>query len=158
MHGKMQDNQEYMQEQDERGLVKLSGSIEHVIYANEDNGYAICDFGTDDDELITIVGTMPYVAEGDRINAWGKWVHNPKYGRQFKVEQSEKQLPADKASMLRYLGSGTIKGIGPKTKEALLAHFKTVKRIKEASIEELENIIGSAKAKAVSEALKTYNN
>ena len=37
----MQENQEYMQEQDERGLIKLSGSIEHVIYANEDNGYAI---------------------------------------------------------------------------------------------------------------------
>ena len=47
----------------------------------------------------------------------------------------------------------TIKGIGPKTKDALLAHFKSVKRIKEASIEEIEAIVGKSKAKAVSEAL-----
>ena len=50
----------------------------------------------------------------------------------------------------------TIKGIGPKTKESLLAHFKSVKRIKEASLESLETVIGSAKAKVVSEALKKY--
>ena len=49
----------------------------------------------------------------------------------------------------------TVKGIGPKTKEALLAQFKTVKRIKEASVEEIAAIIGSAKAKAVAEALQT---
>ena len=48
----------------------------------------------------------------------------------------------------------TIKGIGPKTKDALLAHFKSVKRIKAATLEELEALIGSAKAKAVAEALK----
>ena len=47
----------------------------------------------------------------------------------------------------------TIKGIGPKTKDALLAHFKSVKRIKAASLEELEALIGSAKAKALKEGL-----
>jgi len=50
-------------------------------------------------------------------------VHNPKYGRQFKVEQSEKQLPADRASILRYLSSGTIKGIGPKTAQRIVDEF-----------------------------------
>ena len=45
---------------DEIGLVKLSGSIERVIYANDENGYAICDLGTDTDELVTITGTLPY--------------------------------------------------------------------------------------------------
>ena len=48
----------------------------------------------------------------------------------------------------------TIKGIGPKTKDALLAHFKSVKRIKAASLEELEALIGNAKAKAVMEGLR----
>ena len=75
---------------DDVGTVKLSGSIERVIYANDENGYAICDLGTDTDELVTITGTLPYIGEGDTVTVWGKWVHNPKYGRQFKVEQAEK--------------------------------------------------------------------
>jgi exodeoxyribonuclease V alpha subunit len=108
---------------DENGLLKLSGSIEHVIYSNDENGFAICDLGTDTDDLITITGILPYIGEGDVVTVWGRWVHNPKYGRQFKVEQSEKQLPADRASMLRYLSSGTIKGIGPKTAQRIVDEF-----------------------------------
>lgn len=105
------------------GLIRLSGSIEHVIYANEENGYCICDFGTDDNELLTITGTLAYVSEGDVMTIYGRWVHNPKYGRQFKVEQYEKQLPTDKASILRYLASGSIKGIGPKTAQRIVDAF-----------------------------------
>lgn len=108
---------------DEAGLLRITGSVEHVIYANEENGYAICDVGTDTDDLITVTGIMPYIAEGDMVTLYGKWVHNPKYGRQFKVEQLEKQLPADKASILRYLSSGGIKGIGPKTAKRIVDAF-----------------------------------
>ncbi len=105
---------------DDIGLIRISGSIEHVIYSNEENGFAICDLGTDTDELITITGTMPYIGEGDTVTVTGRWVHNPKYGRQFKVEQCEKELPADRASILRYLSSGTIKGVGPKTAQRIV--------------------------------------
>lgn len=113
-----------MREQtDDSGMVKLSGSVEHVIYANEENGFAICDLGTDSDELVTITGTLPYIGEGDVLTVYGRWVHNPKYGRQFRVEQSEKQLPADKASILRYLSSGAVKGIGPKTAQRIVDEF-----------------------------------
>ena len=108
---------------DEQGLLRITGSVEHVIYSNEENGFAICDLGTDTDDLITITGTLPYVGEGDLLTVYGKWVHNPKYGRQFKVEQSEKQMPADKASILRYLSSGSIKGIGPKTAQRIVDEF-----------------------------------
>lgn len=108
---------------DENGLIKLSGSIEHVIYSNEENGFSICDLGTDADDLVTITGILPYIGEGDVVTVYGRWVHNPKYGRQFKVEQFEKQLPADRASILRYLSSGTIKGIGPKTAQRIVDEF-----------------------------------
>ena len=108
---------------DDGGLLKLTGSIEHVIFSNEENGFAICDLGTDTDDLVTITGTLPYVGEGDLVTVYGRWVHNPKYGRQFKVEQSERQLPADRASILRYLASGTIKGIGPKTAQRIVDEF-----------------------------------
>ncbi len=102
---------------------KLSGSVESVIYANEDNGYTILDFGTNENELITVVGTMPYVCEGDELTVWGKWVHHPKYGRQFAVQQFEKRLPSDGAAILRYLSSGAIKGVGPKKAQRIVDLF-----------------------------------
>ena len=101
----------------------LCGSIESVIYSNEENGYAICDMATSDDDIITIVGVMPFVAAGDSVCVSGKWVHNPKYGRQFSVLTYEKRLPADTASILRYLSSRTIKGIGPKTAQKIVDKF-----------------------------------
>ena len=108
---------------DDAGLLRLTGSIEHVIYANEDNGFAICDLGTESGDLITITGTLPYVGEGDSVTVYGKWVHNPKYGRQFRVETCERQMPADANSMLRYLASGAIKGIGPKIAQRIVDEF-----------------------------------
>ena len=109
--------------EDDGGLLRLSGSIEHVIFSNEENGFAICDLGTDAGDLVTVTGTIPYVGEGDLVTVWGRWVHNPKYGRQFRVEQAERRLPADRASILRYLSSGSIKGIGPKTAQRIVDEF-----------------------------------
>ena len=108
---------------DENGLIKLHGSIEHVIYANEENGYTVADFGTDDDDLITITGIMPYIAEGDSLIIFGEWKHNPKYGRQFAVSEYEKYMPADASAILRYLSSGAIKGIGKKTAAKVVEEF-----------------------------------
>ena len=105
-------------------LIRISGSIEAVIYRNDDNGYAICDMGTDEgDEMITIVGTLPMIAEGDCVAVWGRWIHNPKYGDQFRVEQYERELPADVASIRRYLASGAVRGVGAKTADRIVAEF-----------------------------------
>ena len=103
-------------------LTRLNGTVEHVIYANEDNGYTVLDFGLEDD-VITACGTMPYISDGDSLILWGKWVHNPKYGRQFKVEQYERDMPADATAILRYLSARTVKGVGPKLAERIVSHF-----------------------------------
>ena len=108
---------------DNAALQKLEGSIEHVIYSNEENGYAICDMAIADDEIVTIVGTLPMIAAGDNLIVYGKWTHNPRYGRQFSVSQYERMMPADTASILRYLASGVIKGIGPKTAMRIVEEF-----------------------------------
>lgn len=118
---------------DDGGILKLSGSIEHVIYANEENGYTVCDFGTDDDDLITITGIMPYISEGDSLTVYGEWKHNAKYGRQFAVSQYEKYLPANASAILRYLSSGAVKGIGKKTA------IKIVEEFGDSTLEVLEN-------------------
>ncbi|MBQ8387541.1 MAG: ATP-dependent RecD-like DNA helicase [Clostridia bacterium] len=108
---------------DDHGIIELKGSVEGIIYANEENGYTICDLGTEEGELVTVVGVLPYISEGDSLAVYGRWVHNPKYGRQFAAERFEKSLPADKASMLRYLASRAIKGIGPKTAQKIIDMF-----------------------------------
>lgn len=115
------------------GYETLRGNVEGVVYANDENGYGIFDFSTEEYEIVTIVGTLPYVVEGDALTVWGKWVNNPKYGRQFRVEEFEKIMPADSASILRYLASGTIRGIGPKTAQRIVEKFG------EETFEVLEN-------------------
>ena len=105
------------------GLEHFSGIVENILYSNEENGYAILDFAIDTNEIVTVVGTLPYVCEGDSLTVYGKWVNNPKYGTQFKAEQYEKIMPADAAAMLKYLASGAIKGIGPKTAQRIVEQF-----------------------------------
>lgn len=114
-------------------LIKLSGTIEHIIYANEENGYMVCDMGTDDDDLITVTGIMPYIGEGDSLIVYGEWKHNPKYGRQFAVSEYERYMPANASAILRYLSSGAIKGIGKKTA------LKIVEEYGDNTLEVLEN-------------------
>ena len=104
-------------------LDKLEGTVEHIVYTNADNGYTICDVGIESDDIVTVVGIMPLLGEGDRLTVYGKWVHNPKYGKQFSVSQYERIMPADIASILRYLSSGTVKGIGPKLAKRIVDEF-----------------------------------
>ena len=106
----------------EDGLVCLEGTVERVIYYNEENAYGICEFAMAK-EMTTIVGTLPYVGDGEHLSVFGRWVHNPKYGRQFRVERFEKQLPADVDSILRYLASGAVKGIGVKRAAKIVDEF-----------------------------------
>ena len=114
-------------------LIKLTGSVEHIVYSNEENGYTVCDFGTDDDDLITVTGILPYVAEGDSLILYGEWKHNPKYGQQFSVTEYEKYMPANASAILRYLSSGAIKGIGKKTA------LKIVEEYGDNTLDVLEN-------------------
>ncbi|MBQ7173572.1 MAG: ATP-dependent RecD-like DNA helicase [Clostridia bacterium] len=109
---------------DEGDLLTLSGSVEDVIFSNRENGYAICELGLEpENELVTITGTLPYVEEGDLLTVHGSWVHNPKYGRQFKVESFEKTMPVGADAIRRYLASGNIRGIGPKTAQRIVDKF-----------------------------------
>ncbi len=101
----------------------LHGTIERIIFASEETGYTVCDFGLDAGDVVTICGTMPYVGGGDELTVWGNWTHSPRYGRQFKVEQYERTLPSDTNSILRYLSSRTVKGVGPALAKRLVDTF-----------------------------------
>ena len=106
-----------------RELITLRGTVEYIRYSVEDTCFVICDIETETEEIETILGIMPYINEGDSLAVYGRWEHNPKYGRQFRVESFEKVMPADATSMLRYLSSRAIKGIGPKTAVKIVNEF-----------------------------------
>lgn len=110
-------------ENDSGCLVRLGGVIESIIYSNEENGYTVCDVESEAGDMVTVTGIMPYVSEGDALVMFGRWIHSPKYGRQFRVDQYERSMPADETSILRYLASRAVKGIGPKTAQRIVEEF-----------------------------------
>ena len=111
--------------QDGKELEKITGAVERIVYQNKENGYAVVEIETGEAEFETIFGTLPYIAEGELIAAYGSFVNSPKYGRQFRVEQYEKQLPQSEDMMIKYLSSGTIKGIGPAMAKKIVNRFGT---------------------------------
>ena len=100
----------------------LEGIIDEVVYSNTENGYSVCVLDCMG-EPVTLVGTMPYVGEGESVKVRGNWVMHPTFGRQFRVEYFEKNLPTSADAILKYLSSGAIKGIGPVLAGRLLENY-----------------------------------
>lgn len=138
-------------------LLELEGIIENITYHNEENGYSVCDLAVEDDTLVTAVGIMPFIAVGETIRAMGKWETHAQYGRQFKIEYFEKQMPETESSILKYLSSRAVRGIGPVSAQKIVERFGT------ESFDVIENHpdilatlpgISLKKAKAISENFK----
>ncbi len=108
--------------EEQKDLITLEGTIEHVTYQNEQNGYAVCELLSGEDSY-TIVGIMPYIAAGEEIKAMGVFETHQNYGRQFRVEYYEKQMPRSREAMYKYLASGAIPGIGKVTARKIVDVF-----------------------------------
>ncbi|MFF3326199.1 ATP-dependent RecD-like DNA helicase [Streptomyces sp. NPDC002889] len=105
-------------------LAVLEGVLERITYANEENGYTVArvDTGRGSD-LLTVVGALLGAQVGESLRMEGRWGSHPQYGKQFTVENYTTVLPATIQGIRRYLGSGLIKGIGPKIAERIVDHF-----------------------------------
>jgi exodeoxyribonuclease V alpha subunit len=133
--------------QDEK-LLEMTGSVEQVIFQNEKNQYTILELNIGD-ELVTVVGTIPWVSVGEELRVVGNWVNHPSFGQQFKAEAVERSKPTTTAAMLKYLASGTIKGIGAATATRIVEEFgEQTLEIIEKDPERLCSIKGITKAKA----------
>ncbi len=99
--------------------------LERITYANEETGYTVARVATarSGGELLTVVGNLLGVQPGESLRLEGRWKSHPQYGRQFEVLHYTSVLPATIQGVRRYLGSGLIKGIGPKMAERIVAHF-----------------------------------
>ncbi|MFD9973604.1 ATP-dependent RecD-like DNA helicase [Streptomyces sp. NPDC059017] len=106
-------------------LAVLEGVLERITYANEENGYTVArvDTGRGSSDLLTVVGSLLGAQPGESLRMEGRWGSHPQYGKQFTVENYTTVLPATVQGIRRYLGSGLIKGIGPRIAERIVDHF-----------------------------------
>jgi exodeoxyribonuclease V alpha subunit len=116
----------------------LSGAVERITYYNPENGYSVLRLRPDtqlgqrltnksslnSEGLATVVGNLPELSPGEHLRLQGQWDNHPKHGLQFKAEVCEQTLPATIAGIQGYLGSGMIKGIGPRFAERIVSRFK----------------------------------
>ncbi|MFD9265076.1 ATP-dependent RecD-like DNA helicase [Streptomyces goshikiensis] len=103
----------------------VEGVLERITYANEESGYTVArvDTGRGSGDLLTVVGALLGAQPGESLRMEGRWGSHPQYGRQFTVENYSTLLPATIQGIRRYLGSGLIKGIGPKIADRIVEHF-----------------------------------
>ncbi|MET7935070.1 ATP-dependent RecD-like DNA helicase [Streptomyces sp. NPDC005322] len=106
-------------------LAVVEGVLERITYANEENGYTVArvDTGRGSGDLLTVVGSLLGAQPGESLRMEGRWGSHPQYGKQFTVENYTTVLPATVQGIRRYLGSGLIKGIGPRIADRITEHF-----------------------------------
>ena len=123
--------------------------VERITYQNENNGYTVLKCAVKDySDLVTVVGTMPDTHVGSVLSLEGMWKVDARYGRQFSVEKFEETLPATVYGIEKYLGSGLVKGVGPKFAKKIVEIFgKETLNVIEDTPEELLKIPGIGKVR-----------
>ena len=134
----------------ENELLELSGTIDTIIYKNEENGYTVLRLRDGSDERITVVGCFPYAAPGETMIVSGNWMQHSVHGRQFKAEFAQRLMPNTAHAIYDYLAGGSVKGIGPAAAALLVNRFgdKTLE-VLESDPGQLATIKGISSAKAV---------
>lgn len=101
----------------------IHGTVLAVIYQNPENGYCVLKVRTEQNQTITVVGTIPMSVVGERLAIIGKWTHHQSFGQQFEAEFLERLMPETTGEILAFLSSRAVKGIGPKTAEKIVRKF-----------------------------------
>ena len=137
------------QKKGEKTMAYLKGYVDHIRFRNEDNGYTVLSLDVDGDEE-TVVGSFPFLNDGEYISLEGDYVDHPVHGPQFQMRTYEIVAPDDIDSMERYLGSGAIKGVGPALAKRITKKFKMdTFRVIEEEPERLAEVKGISERKAM---------
>ena len=133
----------------EEQLFEMSGPVEQIVFRNEKNNYTILELNNGQ-ELVTVVGILPFVGVGEDLRVIGTWITHPTFGRQFKVQAFERFKPQTAEAILKYLSSGAIKGIGAATARKIVDAFgENTLEILEKEPERLTSIKGISRKKAL---------
>lgn len=128
-------------------MIKLRCVVEHITYQNAENGYSVMRVKVKGyNDLVTLVGNLLEVPVGSVLLCEGNWKVDKRYGSQFVAETYEEVMPATLYGIEKYLGSGLVKGIGPKFAQLIVAKFglETIEVI-ETDIERLYEVAGIGK-------------
>ncbi|MBR0040373.1 MAG: ATP-dependent RecD-like DNA helicase [Oscillospiraceae bacterium] len=135
--------------EEEKELIELAGSVQSVIYKNEENGYTVLRLVDSNGELVTVVGCFPYAAAGESMIISGSWMTHNVHGRQFKAEYAQRLLPTSASAIYDYLAQGAVRGIGPAIASLLVNRFgEDTLDVLERSPEKLAQIKGISPQKA----------
>ena len=107
----------------EAELTYIEGTVDAVIYQNQENGYTVLRLDAGEGRGLTVVGCLPGVAPGESISVQGTWMHHASYGEQFKAEAVERRMPAGTKAIFDYLASGAVRGIGAATARRMVEEF-----------------------------------
>lgn len=130
-------------------MLKIRCVVEHITYQNSENGYSIMKVNVKGyKDLVTLVGSLLDVPVGSVLLCEGDWKVDKKYGSQFVVQSYEEVMPATIYGIEKYLGSGLVKGIGPKFAKLIVSKFglETIDVI-EGDIERLYEVAGIGKVR-----------
>ena len=133
----------------EQELEILQGAVSAVVYQNYENGYAVLRLNLGGGQTVTVVGTIPLPAVGEKLMVTGKWSNHPSYGRQFEAEFLERLMPQTAMEILNYLSSRVIKGIGPRMAARIVERFGSeTLAVMEREPERLAEVAGISREKA----------
>lgn len=108
---------------DERTYVLIRGTVEQVVFYNEENGYAVLRLAAEDGAEVTATGAFPNIGPGEQVILTGFWVTHPSYGEQFSTEAFERRLPTSVRGIAEYLGSGLLRGVGQRLAARIAEKF-----------------------------------
>lgn len=136
-----------VQQRPQHFTVKIRGVVERITYQNPENGYTVLKCAVKSyKELVTVIGSLLDVNVGSVLLIYGNWKVDSRYGRQFAAESWEETLPATVFGIEKYLGSGLIKGVGPKYAKKIVAQFGTeTLEVIETDISRLQEVDGIGK-------------
>lgn len=128
-------------------MTKLRCVVERITFQNAENGYSVMKVKVKGyDDLVTLVGNLLEVPAGAVLLCEGEWRVDKRYGQQFQCETWEEVMPATAYGIEKYLGSGLVKGIGPKFAKLIVGHFGTdTIEVIETDIERLYEVPGISK-------------
>ena len=133
---------------DDREYETLTGEVDSIIFKSEETGFCVFMLNSGND-LVTVVGELGDVEEGEELSLTGEFTSHTKYGEQFKAVMFERTLPQTSDAILKYLSSGAISGIGPVIAKRLIKEFgEQTLEIIENDPEKLTVIDGITKRKA----------
>ncbi len=142
-------------------IEKIRGIVQRITYHNPDNGWSVLRVNPFDaqGETVTVTVHQMQVFAGATMEFFGAWTVHPKFGRQFKANEATELKPASAGALEKYLGSGLIKGVGPKTAQKIVRHFgKDTLEVFEEQIQRLTEVpsIANKKLASISKAWQEH--